>query len=201
MRPSPLTVPALLIALLLGAPGRADAEPHNGGAAIALWPSGYRVPISIVAEPDSGALVIDEDTRNGSIDLYAQRVNRHGRPTLGAGGIDMLVQRVLADGSLAYAAPGLVVCNAAFDQVHPMVVPGSSGFDDVVWTDARTRRGRLWSRLRTARRDQAPLRSGEPLPLEPEHPTVVTERSSTSARGGAGTPPPRGRFHALNRLR
>lgn len=167
---SPRCLLALFVLLL--APVAASAEPHNSGAAIALAQPGIRVPFAVVPQPDSGALVLYQDTRNGANDIFAQRVDRRGRPTLGAGGKsvlsalsstvingwlpdgsggcliawsqyrgatrqDVLVQRVLADGSLGYAASGLVVCNASFDQLYPQLAAGPAGSYYVVWTDTR----------------------------------------------------------------
>lgn len=170
MRVPPLGLAAA--ALLLLAPALARSEPQNGGAAVSLFHAGIRVPLAIAPQPDSGALVVSADTRNGFIDFYAQRLDRHGRPQLGEGGAlvltgigtslygnaiadgsggivftwtqvnassgsDVYVQRVLANGTVAYGAGGLVVCNAAYDQVYPILVPGPSGSYYVTWTDQR----------------------------------------------------------------
>ncbi len=170
MRAAPLALAAL--SLLLLAPTLARSEPQNGGAAISLHHVGIRVPFAIAPQPDSGALILNADTRNGAADFFAQRVDRHGRRQLGDGGVlvlsgigsssygnaipdgsggilitwtqnnaasgmDVYVQRVLADGSVAYGPGGLLVCNAAFDQIYPTLVAGTAGSYYVVWTDRR----------------------------------------------------------------
>ncbi len=72
--------------LLLCAPTTARSEPQNGGAAVSLFHAGIRVPYAIAPQPDSGALVVNLDTRNGVTEAYAQRLDRHGVPLLGLGG-------------------------------------------------------------------------------------------------------------------
>jgi hypothetical protein len=55
----------------------------------------------------------------------------------GATGSDILVQRVLANGSLAFAPTGLVVCSAALEQTGPALAAGAAGFFYVAWSDGR----------------------------------------------------------------
>ena len=155
----------------------ASARASNGGAAIAVLSPGLRAPLCVIAEPDSGALVVFEDLRNPQLGLYVQRVDRRGRPTLapggvlvldvtpdigvstsmvpdgsggcviawshnrGATGMDILVQHVLANGTLGYGSSGLLVCNATRDQIYPSLVAGPSGYYYVVWADARANVG------------------------------------------------------------
>jgi hypothetical protein len=158
-------------ALLLVGPSR-PAHASNAGAAVCIWPSGLRQPYGVVAEADSGALVVYVDTRDNGYALYAQRVDRHGKPLWTPGGVlvrtiltttfienmisdgaggcllswnenrgasanDVIVQRVLPNGTLGYGASGLVVCNAAGDQGEAQLVAGSSGSYYVVWKDDR----------------------------------------------------------------
>ena len=79
----------LALALVLGVahPQTAIGQSFNGGAAVAVHGPSYRIPVAVAAQPDSGALVVTVDFRTGLPDMYAQRVDRHGRPTLAAGGV------------------------------------------------------------------------------------------------------------------
>lgn len=79
----------LALALVLGAalPPPSFGQSTNGGAAVAVYGPSYRIPVCIAAQPDSGALVVTVDFRTGAPDMYAQRVDRRGRPTLATGGV------------------------------------------------------------------------------------------------------------------
>lgn len=167
----------LALALVLGVahPQTAIGQSFNGGAAVAVHGPSYRIPVAVAAQPDSGALVVTVDFRTGLPDMYAQRVDRHGRPTLAAGGVlitawdvneavfpmadgaggivivkaesrggtgkDIVVYRVLANGTLPYGPTGIVVCSAARDQTRPYLIPGPSGFFYVAWQDDRANLG------------------------------------------------------------
>jgi hypothetical protein len=63
--------------------------------------------------------------------LYAWAENR------GATGLDIIVQRVMPNGTLAYGPTGLVVCNASRDQTGPQLVLGPNGSFYVIWSDDR----------------------------------------------------------------
>jgi len=164
-----LAVAAACVALPRGAAA-------NAGTAICVLPAGARVPLGIVAESDSGAIVLYYDSRNNEDDIYAQRVDRHGNPEWASGGVlvrnaanlgffsnvipdgaggaliawdeleattghDVVVQRVLSNGTLGYGASGLDICNAANDQGEPQLVPGPTGSYFVIWKDDRTASG------------------------------------------------------------
>lgn len=159
-------------ALALLAPGPGLAQASNGGACVAIHTTGIRAAFFTVPQPDSGALVLFQDTRNGTGDVYSQRVDRRGRPLNGPGGTlvwamppnefvdayiadgsggvilvrsenrgvtgkDVVLKRVLSDGTQSYGANGIVICTVARDQIYPKLVLGTGGFYYVVWNDDR----------------------------------------------------------------
>lgn len=71
----------------------------------------------VVSFGASGALFVWADRRNGSFDIYAQRVDASGQPLWTAGGI--------------------AVCTAAYDQQFPAAVSDGAGGVIVVWQDGR----------------------------------------------------------------
>jgi hypothetical protein len=162
----------LFLAALFSAALPAAALAHNSGAAVCILPDGIRAPYAAVAEADSGALVIYEDTRGNGVALYSQRVDHRGHPMLAAGGVlvrsfsafpyldgflpdgsggiilawdevrgtaghDVILQRVLADGTLAYGPNGIDICSANLDQGEAQLAAGPSGSYYVVWKDMR----------------------------------------------------------------
>lgn len=88
MRSSILAI--TLLAALAGASFVGEATAANGGAALAVRSPGLHQPILLVAEPDSGALVLFADTRSGGLELYAQRTDHLGHPTGADGGVKVL---------------------------------------------------------------------------------------------------------------
>jgi len=73
--------------------------------------------LQMVADGTGGAVLVWDDNRNGTYDIYAQRMN-------GAGGME-------------WAANGVAVCTAAGDQVHPRIVSSGSGWGIITWQDGR----------------------------------------------------------------
>lgn len=165
-----------IAAIVLIAPGLARSQVSNGGSIVAVYNAGLRIPFATVAQPDSGALVLFQDTRDGVADIYAQRLDRHGRPLLapdgvliwrlppgeyletwlldGSGGVilvqteqrgatgrDIVLKRVLGNGTQSYGPTGIVICNAARDQAHPRLAAGPAGFYYVGWSDDRPNLG------------------------------------------------------------
>jgi len=56
----------------------------------------------------------------------------------GATGQDVVLQRILANGTLGYSSTGIVICNATADQGDAQLVPGGPGGSYyVVWQDMR----------------------------------------------------------------
>ena len=72
---------------------------------------------AMIADGAGGAIAVWQDTRNGSVDLYAQRVN--------------------SSGARQWAATGLAISVAAANQLNQRVVPDGAGGAIVVWQDSR----------------------------------------------------------------
>ena len=83
---------------------------RSGGAAA-------RIAI-VVPDGSGGAIVVWQDSRNGSEDLYAQRIDRAG--------------------ILQWAVNGAPVCAAAGDQTAARAIPDGAGGAIVAWVDARS---------------------------------------------------------------
>lgn len=73
---------------------------------------------TIVSDGSGGAIVAWQDKRNGSYDIYAQRIN--------------------AAGAVQWTANGIVISNAANDQTTPIVIADGSGGAIVTWEDKRS---------------------------------------------------------------
>jgi hypothetical protein len=70
-----------------------------------------------VSDGAGGAILVWPDTRNGNYDIYAQRVD--------------------GNGNTLWAAEGVVICNAALDQISPQLISDGAGGALVVWQDYR----------------------------------------------------------------
>ena len=70
-----------------------------------------------ISDGAGGAIVVWEDSRGGTKDIYAQRIDGFG--------------------SVLWTTNGLPVCNAANDQVGPVIISDGSGGAIVAWTDDR----------------------------------------------------------------
>lgn len=55
----------------------------------------------------------------------------------GTTGTDVYVQRLLANGSVAFATDGVLVCNAANNQINLTITPDGSGGAVIAWQDPR----------------------------------------------------------------
>jgi len=107
------------LALLVGA-----------GAALGEWPSdptqnlpvctatGGQYQPSLLGDGAGGTLVVWQDTRGGSSDLYGQRID--------------------SSGTVRWTADGLAVCSATGAQTHPAVVSDGAGGAIVAWQDSRS---------------------------------------------------------------
>ncbi len=71
-----------------------------------------------------GAIIIWQDMRNGTYDVYAQRID--------------------ASGAVLWAANGIPVCTAANDQINVRAVPDGAGGAIVAWEDWRSGTGDLY---------------------------------------------------------
>jgi hypothetical protein len=115
---------SLLVTLVLASAcsGRAHAAwPHDaisGNLAICTAANAQNNP-SIVSDGAGGAIMVWEDLRSGTnVDIYAQRVN--------------------ATGATQWTANGVLVSNAAFDQVSPAIVSDGAGGAFITWADIRS---------------------------------------------------------------
>ncbi|MGG9960551.1 T9SS type A sorting domain-containing protein [Ferruginibacter sp. SUN106] len=79
--------------------------------------TGNQTNVQMVADGTGGYIAVWEDTRNSSTDIYAQRVN--------------------ATGALLWAADGIPLCTAAFNQLNPKIVTDGAGGAVIAWIDDR----------------------------------------------------------------
>ncbi len=129
-----------------------------------------------VSDGSGGAIIVWQDKRSGSYDIYAQRVNASGvvqwsangvsvcsvdsdqvRPAItsdGAGGAiiawqdkrngsyDIYAQRVTANGTLLWSpSTGDSICKVVFDQVNIAMVSDDNGGALLTWEDYRSNAG------------------------------------------------------------
>jgi hypothetical protein len=97
--------------------------------AAAAWPTdplanlplctaaGWQAYAAIVSDGAGGAIVAWEDYRDGTLDVYAQRVS--------------------AAGVVQWAADGVALCTAGGDQRYPAIVTDGAGGAIVAWQDVR----------------------------------------------------------------
>jgi hypothetical protein len=87
-----------------------------GGLPICMDSAAQDYPM-IASDGADGAIIVWHDTRNGTVDIYAQSVT--------------------ADGIRRWAPSGMVVCDAASDQWVDAVVPDGAGGAVLMWRDLR----------------------------------------------------------------
>jgi hypothetical protein len=96
-------------------------------AGVAAWTAGGvavcnaatdQYVFGIASDGAGGAIISWQDARNGTYDIYVQRVN--------------------ASGVAQWTANGVNICNAAFNQSSPRTVADGSGGAIVVWQDLRS---------------------------------------------------------------
>ena len=87
------------------------------GIAICTAPDPQEDP-AIVSDGSGGAIIIWEDYRSGSADIYSQQVNQSGVPQ--------------------WAANGVAVCTASNDQDYPAIASDGSGGAFIAWEDERS---------------------------------------------------------------
>jgi hypothetical protein len=101
----------------------------GSGNVIPGWPTnglqvapaaGAQTAPTAVTDGASGATIVWQDQRNGSVDLYAQRILASGFP------------------ALDWTSGGIAVCNAIGDQIAQSPVPDPTGGAVVAWQDARS---------------------------------------------------------------
>ncbi|HMK04174.1 MAG TPA: hypothetical protein VK489_08285 [Ferruginibacter sp.] len=79
--------------------------------------TGSQTNVQAVSDGAGGAICTWVDTRNGSQDIYAQRID--------------------SNGSLQWHVDGIAICNAVSDQYFPRLVPDASGGAIIAWYDNR----------------------------------------------------------------
>ena len=95
----------------------AHAQWQLDGVALCTVASDQVYP-TIVSDGAGGAIVTWVDYRNGTADIYAQRVNAAGAPQ--------------------WTADGVALCTAASDQSSPTIVSDGAGGAIVTWEDSRS---------------------------------------------------------------
>jgi hypothetical protein len=80
---------------------------------------------AIVADGGGGAIIAWQDPRLGDPDIYAQRLN--------------------SAGAAQWAANGVAVCSAIYEQLSPRMVPDGSGGAILTWDDNRNLNGDLYA--------------------------------------------------------
>lgn len=114
---------SVALTLLLGLAGVRPAVatwPHdasNGNVPLCTATSDQIAPISI-SDGAGGAIVVWQDLRSGSYDIYAQRISAAGDPL--------------------WAADGVLLCTAASHQFLPSVASDGAGGAFIAWHDFRT---------------------------------------------------------------
>ncbi len=88
----------------------------SGGIAVCKARGGRTAP-AIVSDGFGGAIIVWHDNRNGSFDIYGQRIDASGKIVWGSG--------------------GTAICTADANQLYPVVMSDGAGGVIVVWDDAR----------------------------------------------------------------
>jgi hypothetical protein len=118
-RRSAVVLPALVLALGLAPPALA-AWPHNPLASLLVCPtsSNQDVYCTPVSDGAGGLIIVWVDDRNGTRDIYAQRLN--------------------SQGVAQWASQGVAVCTAANDQTEPVAVSDGGSGVVIAWQDMRS---------------------------------------------------------------
>jgi len=94
-----------------------DVQWAVNGIALCTAP-GSQQYLRIISDASNGAIVAWQDSRNGSSDIYAQRVN--------------------SSGAVQWAADGVVICAATNAQEYPHIASDYSGGAIITWGDQRS---------------------------------------------------------------
>ena len=120
---------SLLVAWVQGSGSSADIYAQNmtrlgtrgfgtSGLALCTAATAQGAPAAVNDGTPGGGIYAWQDARNGNLDIYAQRVDRHG--------------------VIAWAANGVAVCSATGDQQEPALVYDDASGAVVSWTDLRS---------------------------------------------------------------
>jgi hypothetical protein len=86
------------------------------GIPVCCAPGVQRRP-EIVSDDAGGVIIVWEDSRNGSFDIYAQRIDNSGAPR--------------------WQPNGVPICTAAWAQQYPAIIPDGLGGAIMCWQDSR----------------------------------------------------------------
>jgi predicted lipoprotein with Yx(FWY)xxD motif len=89
----------------------------EGGGVLLCTATDYQSNSQIASDGAGGAIVVWQDDRNGSPDIYAQRVN--------------------GSGAIQWVADGASICAATGDQLHPQIASDGAGGAIIAWEDQR----------------------------------------------------------------
>src|SRR5690349_432103 len=112
----------LLVALALASLTPAGAfaawphDPYNGNVALCTAAANQQYS-TVISDGVGGAIVCWQDLRSSNNDIYVQRVSAAGEPL--------------------WTADGVVLCNAANDQLLPTIASDGAGGAIVTWYDFR----------------------------------------------------------------
>lgn len=99
----------------------------SGGAPVAQATGDQTAP-RVVDDGSGGAIVVWTDDRSS-----------------GSTQADIYAQRILADGTPAWATDGIAVCDQFNDQVAPRLTTDGLGGAIIAWRDSRTGQARVWA--------------------------------------------------------
>ncbi len=89
----------------------------TNGIAICTATNNQEVP-KVIADGSGGAIIVWEDERSGSFDIYAQRVN--------------------SSGSILWTFNGVAICTATNNQENPQLISDGAGGAIITWQDERS---------------------------------------------------------------
>ena len=109
---------ALLSCLLfLGFAAPSSASWTSDGSAVCTT-TGWHGEPELIADGSGGVIITWSDSRiDSTYDIYAQRLSSTGVPL--------------------WPADGVVVCNAPYDQIRPLIISDGNGGSVIVWWDTR----------------------------------------------------------------
>jgi hypothetical protein len=86
------------------------------GVVVSIAPNDQVTP-QIVSDGSDGAVIMWTDSRNGNLDIYAQKID--------------------ASGNLLWQPDGVAICTTAHSQEYPQIISDGAGGAIITWGDAR----------------------------------------------------------------
>ena len=86
------------------------------GVVVSIAPNDQVNP-EIVSDGSGGAVIMWEDSRNGNLDIYAQRID--------------------ANGNLLWQPDGVAICTTSHPQEYPQIISDGAGGAIITWGDGR----------------------------------------------------------------